>query len=202
MHFHAHFLGRLPVRDSVPTAFDHDVGDGFLNFARTLNCFAPRDQRRGNDDGFAANDRPRFAYVHIDIDLALEPQPLDRLLTARAYFIVARTLIYDRRVVVSDVGDVGRLIDDGHVALGRNHGALRARRAELPCFNEAILLRADVVITVRPIVNAGAAIEARFGRERRPADIVVALAPGDPGRRPFVAGTQTQPTLRKRVQRP
>ncbi|MEN3370133.1 MAG: hypothetical protein V7609_2276 [Verrucomicrobiota bacterium] len=53
--------------------------------------------------------------------------------------------------------------------------------------NERVLIGADVVITIRPIVDAAAAIEARFRRQGRPADIVFARAPGNPGRRPFVA---------------
>ena len=99
------------------------------------------------------------------------------MLRARAQFVVVGPLIYNGRVVVSDVGNVGRLIDDGDVALDWNNCAPSSRRAELSCFDEAILIRSDVVIIVRPIVNAGAAIEARFGRERRPADVLVALAP-------------------------
>lgn len=52
---------------------------------------------------------------------------------------------------------------------------------------ERILVRADVVVAVGPVVDAAAPIEARFGRQRRPADIILARAPGDPGRRPLIA---------------
>jgi hypothetical protein len=88
-----------------------------------------------------------------------------------------RSLVHDGGVVVSDVGDVGRLIDDRHVALGRHDRALNARRAELFRLDEAVLLGADVIIVIGPIMNAGAAIEARFRRQRRPADVVVAFTP-------------------------
>ena len=53
--------------------------------------------------------------------------------------------------------------------------------------DERILVGPDVVITVRPILNAAAAIEARFRRQGRPADIILVRAPRDPGRRPFVS---------------
>jgi hypothetical protein len=110
------------------------------------------------------------------------------LLRLRANFVVARALVHNRGVVVRDVGDVGRLIDDGYVALGRNDRVFEPRRAKLFCFDEAILVRTDVVITVRPIVDAGPAIEARFLWKRGPTDVVTTLAPGNPRRRPFIAG--------------
>jgi len=152
-----------------------------------LDRLAARNQRRGNDNGLTAHNRPRLPYVDVNIDFAFESQALDRLLRLRANFVVARTLVHNRGVVVRDVGDVGRLIDNGHVALGRNERVFEARRAKLFCFDEAILVRTDVVITVRPIVDAGSAIEARFRRQRGPTDVVTTLAPGNPRRRPFIA---------------
>jgi len=106
----------------------------------------------------------------------------------RANFVVAWALVHNRGVVVRDVGDVGRLIDDGHVAFGRNDRVFEPRRAKLFCLDEAILVRTDVVITVRPIVDAGSVIEARFWRQRGPTDVVITLAPGDRRWRPFIAG--------------
>jgi len=168
-----------------PAAINHDISDGFLNSARTLGRLAARNQRRGNNNGLTAHNRPRLARV--GIDLTFESQALDWLLRPRTDFVVARALVHNRGVVVRDVGDVGRLIDDGHVALGGNDRDFEPRRAKLSCLNEAILVRTDVVITVRPIVDAGAAIEARFRRQRCPTDIVITLAPGNPRRRPFIA---------------
>ncbi|HZF73161.1 MAG TPA: hypothetical protein VEZ51_07005, partial [Gemmatimonadaceae bacterium] len=123
-----------------------------------------------------AHNRPRLAHVDVNIDFAFQSQALDRLLRLRANFVVARALVYNRGVVVGDVGNVGRLIDNSHVALGGNNRAFEPRRAKLFCFDEAILVRTDVVITVRPIVDAGSAIEARFRRQRGPTDVVTALA--------------------------
>jgi hypothetical protein len=135
-----------------------------------------------------AHNRPRLSCVDVDIDFAFKSQALDRLLRLRANFVVARALVHNRGVVVRDVGNIGRLIDDGHIALGRNDRVFEPRRAKLFCFDEAILVRPDVVITVRPIVDAGSAIEARFRRQRGPTDVVITLAPRNPRRRPFIAG--------------
>jgi len=133
-----------------------------------------------------SHNRPRLSYVDVNIDFAFESQALDRLLRLRADFIIARALVHNRGVVVRDVGDVGRLIDDGHVALGLNDRVFEPRRAKLFCLDEAILVRTDVVITVRPIVDAGPAIEARFRRQRGPTDVGITLSPGNPRRRPFI----------------
>lgn len=146
-----------------------------------------------------AHNRPRLA--HADIDFAFESQALDRLLRLCANFVVARTLVHNCGVVVGDIGDVGRLIDDGHIAFGRNDRVFEPQRAKLFCLDEAILVRTDVVIAVRPIVDAGAAIEACFRRQGGPTDVVITLAPGNPRRRPFIARhpnpadiTQARPT--------
>jgi len=138
--------------------------DRFLHRAWSLDRLAARDQRRWNNKHFTANDRPRFAEVDIYIYFALETQPLDRLLGAGAQFVVARSLVYDCGVAVGDVRDVGRLIDDRYVALARDDAPLHAFAAEFPGRNEGILVRADIIIAVRPIMNAAAAIEARFRR--------------------------------------
>lgn len=95
----------------------------------------------------------------------------------RAHFVIIRSLIHYRRVVVSNVCDVGRLIDDGHVAFRRQQRLFYPRRPEFAARDEAILVRTNIVITIGPISNASALIESRFWRERRPADIVVTLAP-------------------------
>jgi len=142
-----------------------------------------------------AHKRSRFARVDINIEFAFESQALDRLLRLGANFVVARTLVHNRGVVVCDVGDVNRLLDDRHVALRRNDRAFEARRAKLFCFDEAILVRTDVVIAVRPIVDAGPAIEARFRRQRSPADVVITLAPGNPRWRPFIAWHPDPPEI-------
>jgi hypothetical protein len=53
--------------------------------------------------------------------------------------------------------------------------------------DECVLIRANVVIIVRPIVDPVAAVKSRFGREWRPADVILARAPGNPRRAPLNA---------------
>lgn len=60
--------------------------------------------------------------------------------------------------------------------------------AELSGSDKRILLGADVVITVRPIVDTAAPIETSLRGQRGPAHVVLARAPGDPRWSPFVAG--------------
>src|ERR1700682_5461152 len=88
--------------------------------------------------------------------------------TARAHFLVVRSLVHDRRVYVGDVGDIRRLNDDRDIALGWNHDAPDALRGEFIAGHEGVLVGPDVVIIIRPVPDAAATIEARFGRQRRP----------------------------------
>src|SRR5437879_10296748 len=118
--------------------------------------------------------------------MALEAGSFDRRRSARAEFVVTGAAAHNSGVVVSNVGHVGRLIDNCEVAFGRNHSPLGALRSEFSCWYETILFRTDVVVIISPILNSGAAIEMRFGRERRPTDVVTTLAPRNPRRCPFV----------------
>ena len=79
------------------------------------------------------------------------------------------------------------MIDDRDVAFRWEKSLLDPRRAKFARRDETILVRTDVVIIVRPIVDPGALIEARFRRQRCPADVIVALAPRNPRRRPLIA---------------
>ena len=144
--------------------------------------------RRGNHDDFSSHHRSRPFSAKVDSGLALDTQSLNWFAAARLRFIIIRTLIDDGRVAVSDVGDVGCLVDDSHVAFARHHGGFDSLRAKFVHWNKRILVGADVVVIVGPVMNAGAPIEARFRRQRRPTDVIVALTPGNPRRRPFVAG--------------
>lgn len=105
----------------------------------------------------------------------------------RSHFVVIRTLVDDSCVAVSDVGDVGGLVDDGQVAFAWHHRGFDSLRAKFVHWDKRILVGADVVVIVGPGMNAGAPIETRFRRKWRPTDVIVAFAPGNPRRRPFVA---------------
>src|SRR5205809_246821 len=100
----------------------------------------------GHLNNFTSYNRTWRFRVHVRGDLTLEAQAFNRLPTACTQLVVARTLIYDRRVTVSDISDVCRLIDDRHAALRRNEGCLNATLAKLIRRNETVLVRADVVI--------------------------------------------------------
>ena len=77
------------------------------------------DHRRGDDDRFALNNGARRLGRDIDVDVALQSESLHRLATLCAELIEIRPFVYDGRVAVSNVGNVGRLIDDHHVAFRR-----------------------------------------------------------------------------------
>src|SRR5207248_3003981 len=77
--------------------------------------------------------------------------------------------------------DVARALDS---LRSRNHGCRHFN--DFSSHNRARIFRTDVVVIISPILNSGAAIEMRFGRERRPTDVVTTLAPRNPRRCPFV----------------
>ncbi|MDB6147369.1 MAG: hypothetical protein JWO45_1033 [Spartobacteria bacterium] len=120
--------------------------------------------------------------------LTFQFEVLDWLLRARTQFIVVWALVHDACVGVSDIRHVCSLIDNSDVALGRNDCLFSPSRPKLSGWHETILRRPDVVVTVGPVANTGAPIEARFGRKRRPTYVIITFAPRNPGRRPFVAG--------------
>jgi hypothetical protein len=137
--------------------------------------------RNGNFELAAANSR-----LPLRIAVAAQPIALDRPLTARTQFVITRSFVHDRRVREGDPGDVLRLNHDVDVSLDGNHGPANVFGAKIVRSHERVLIRPDVVITVSPILDSAASIEPRFGRQRRPADVILARAPRDPGRRPFL----------------
>ena len=119
------------------------------------------------------------------------------MLTARAQFVVVRSLVYDGGVVVSNVGHVRRLVHDGDVAVDRNDRSLDAARSKFIVGDERILVGTDVVIIVRPIVDASTAIEVRLRWKRRPTHILIARSPRNPSRRPFFPGNPNPTDIAK-----
>jgi hypothetical protein len=141
---------------------DSRLCDCFLNAPRTFGRLWSGYCWSGDLNNFPSYNRARRLRVNVR-GLALQPQAFNRLPTAGTQLVVAWTLIYDGPVAVSDIGNVCRLIDDRHIALGRNEGCLDAVRAKLIRRNETVLVRADVVIVVSPVMNTGAPVEARLG---------------------------------------
>jgi hypothetical protein len=156
-----------------------------------LYRLGPIDSRHGADRGgryfknIAAHHRFRGVAIHLG--LALDTIALDRLPAARAHFLIVRSLVHHHGVVVSNVRHVGRFDHDRDVALHRHHGSLDTPRAKFVAWNKGVMVGADVVIIVGPIPNAVSAIEARFRRQRSPADVIFAGPPRNPSRRPFFA---------------
>jgi hypothetical protein len=170
------------------------LNDSLFHSARARQVADLSDHGRRNFEFVAAH---RGHSLRI---LATEAIALDRPLATRAQFIVARPFVDDRRVRERDVRHVGRFDHDGDVPFGGNDGAPDFLRAKFVARNERVLVRPDIVIAVCPIVDAAAPIEARLGRQRRPADVILARSPRNPGRRPFIArhpdpadATQPQP---------
>ena len=115
-------------------------------------------------DYFAFHDRLRILQRDVDVDLTFNFESLNRLLRSGPQFFVVRPLIHNRRIAVSDIRDVRRLIDNRDVTLGRNHRLFGAFCAELVGCDKTILFGSDVIIAVGPITNAGSAIEMCLGR--------------------------------------
>ena len=189
------------IGNTRPTEIDRNLGDVLFHRPRPLACLRCRYQRRSHDHRLTLNEGPRCFDIDVNTGVAFQAKALHRLAALRAHFVIIRSLIHDRRVVVSNVGDVGRLINNSQVALWRHDRGLDSLRTEFSGRNEGILVRTDVVIVIRPIVDAGALIESRFRGQRRPADVIVALPPRNPSRCPLLArnpnpadAAQTRPT--------
>ena len=75
---------------------------------------------RGDDDGFALDNRPPRLGVDIDARVTFEPVALQRLAALRPQLFVIWTFIDDGSVLVGNVGHVGRLVNDNDVALRRH----------------------------------------------------------------------------------
>jgi len=140
-------------------------------------CYGRGNHRRSHKNGVAPNKRPWCFDIHVNTEVAFQAKPLHRLAALRTHFLIVGTFVDHGCVVISDVGDVGRLVNDRYVALRRHNRGLDPLRAQFSGRNEAILVGTDVVIVIRPIVDAGALIESRFRGQRRPTDVIVALAP-------------------------
>ena len=103
---------------------------------------------------------------------------------------VARPAIIDhRRVairVVGDVRDVHRVADDGHIARAIDDHRAQHRCSEIAHAAEAVKGRAGVADRVHPGADADLRLPVGARRQRRPADVVVAVPPRDPSRPPLI----------------
>lgn len=159
-----------------PSAIDLNFDNLFLDDRPAFDVLRDLNYRRREGDHFAAHNGLWKCRAGGEIRLPLNLQPLNRLPDAGAQNLEVRPVIHDGHVAVGDVRDVGRLIDDRHILLPR-HWPLDAARAEVAYADERIRVGSDIIIIVGPILNTGAAIELRFGRQRCPADVIIAGAP-------------------------
>ena len=165
-----------------------DPGKLLFHALRTLSPLRPGDNGCRHLHDFSPNDWTRIRGIEVGPCLPLQAQAFDGLLAAPARFFKVRSLVHDGGVLVGDVGHVDRLINNGDVAFDRDDGPFHALIAQLTSGHEAVLIGANVIIIVGPAMNAAAAFETRFRRQGRPAHVVIARAPGNPGGRPFIAG--------------
>lgn len=165
------------IANCGPTEIDRNLGDVLFHSPRPFARLRRRKHRSSHDHGLALNQRTWCFDIHVNTEVAFQAKPLHRLAALRTHFFIVGTFVDHGCVVISDVGDVGRLVNDRHVALRRHNRGLDPLRAQFSGRNEAILVGTDVVIVIRPIVDAGALIESRFRGQRRPTDVIVALAP-------------------------
>jgi hypothetical protein len=104
----------------------HRLGNVFPDRARPFDRLRTTKYRGRHLHNFTPNDRMQIACVHVRRNLALESQSLDRPLRARPNLVVVGPVVDNHGVAEGDIGHVERLVDDGHVALGRDDGALES----------------------------------------------------------------------------
>jgi hypothetical protein len=119
------------IRYCGPAKIDRRLRDSFLYRSGALNGSCRGNDGRGNLHDFSTDYRSW--RIHLHSDLPLQTQALNRLPTLRTQLVVARPLIDDNRVVIGDVGDVGRLVNDGHILLRRHDDAFDLLFPELRC---------------------------------------------------------------------
>lgn len=103
------------IGDCRPTEIDRDLRDRLFHRLRPFARLRCGNHRRSHDHCLTLNERSRWLDADIDTCVALQTEPLHRLAALCAHFVITWSLIHDSGVVVSDIGDVGGLIDDRHV---------------------------------------------------------------------------------------
>ena len=103
------------ITDCCPTEIDRDLRDRLFHRLRPFAHLRRGNHWRSHDHSFTLNKRPWRFDIHVDTEVAFQAKPLHWLTTLRAHFVITRTFVNDSRVVVSDIGDVGGLIDDRHI---------------------------------------------------------------------------------------
>lgn len=107
------------IGDRGPAEIDRRGGNGLFHGRWPFVRHRLSNHRRGNNNSVPPHLWPRRFGGNVDIDVSFESITLHGLATDRAQLVIARPFVNDRCVVVSYVGDIGRLIDNRHVAFRR-----------------------------------------------------------------------------------
>ena len=111
------FCGLL-IRYLRPTTFHDCLRDRLVDRRRTNHGRRGLRNRRRRSQDFAFHHRA--IVIKVRVGITLQAKSLDGILAARTQFVVDGTLVDHGRIVVGDIGDVGRLVNDCHVALDRD----------------------------------------------------------------------------------
>jgi hypothetical protein len=99
-------------------------------------------------------------------------------------FIPGATVVHDV-VDITDVGDVGGLVDDGEVLPLIDEDGSQAAGTEVPALDKVVAAGADVIIVVCPGTDAHGVAKLCLWGQGCPADVAVAVPPGDPAWTPL-----------------
>ena len=184
-------LLRRDIGHTAPAAIDLLRRDDFARLHRQRpDVRRPRDFRRKDRELISAQDLRRRVPVIVAhrAVLAHQPQRGNRAAAVLVDRHEIRTAAKDHRarVVVADVRDVHRALDDRHIPLARQQHRREERGAEIVRVAEAVVVRPDVVARIDPCAEARVLLPARLGRQRRPAHIVIARTPRNPRRSPLI----------------
>ena len=120
------------------------------------------------------------------IRVALNGQALNRPAGPLIDDIDVGAVIVNGAVVISDVGHVHRLVDVSDVLRWSEDALAQNRLTDVAYIDEVVVSGADIELDIH-LARDGTALIDGFvrGRQRRPSDILVAGAPGNPSRTPF-----------------
>ncbi len=193
-----HFFCGFLVADHPPAAIKSRPVDPFPDAQGQPRSAVPVESRRGHQKFIVSHPRqttpptipgPRTPVIAQKVIILTQSQTCRRSSTPALHTIQVRTahkhLVHDV-LTIADVGDVDRLIDDGHVLCPRQQiGTIASPMAKIGHRHEVVVAGSDAVISVRPGAKTNRNRPARIRRQRRPADVGVRLPPGDPGGPPL-----------------
>src|SRR4029077_16413983 len=135
---------------------------------------------------------------NIDIRLSFKLQFLDRAARVLIYGVEIRSVIVNRFIFVSDVGDVHRLVDVGHVLRNIDNSGTQDRLANVTDVNEIVVSGANVEFDVQMAGEGPAFVNYFcFRGQWRPTSIAATDTPGHPARPPFITGSPDPAVIRQ-----